>query len=138
MCNFLKGTGKHCFHFTDSENVKAFQITWFLMSQIWINGYTISSFKFAGNPLHRTVFARLQLSCQKSIEFPYFTSWLGRKDKCCHCAMDKAKRVKDLLKKFKVVLPICTDTECKEKGLPIMKRNPFKWEPFYIINIIYI
>ena len=43
-----------------------------------------------------------------------------KKDKCCHCAMDKAESDKDILKKFKVVLPICT--ECKEKGLTVMKR----------------
>ena len=63
-------------------------------------------------------------------------SLLRRKDKCCHCAVDKTKRDKDLLKIFRVFLPICA--ECKEKGLLVMKRNPFKREPFHIINIIYI
>ena len=75
--------------------------------------------------MHGTVFVLLQLSCQKSIEFPYHdASSLGQKDKFCHCATEKAARDKDLLKKFKIVLPICTEYE--EKGLTVMKRSPFK------------
>ena len=44
------------------------------------------------------------------------------KDICCYCAGQKAEKDPDMLKKYRVVLPICT--ECKSAGKPIMKRNP--------------
>ena len=65
------------------------------------------------------------------------TSFFWSEPSCDLTGCAKAQiKLKDLLKKFKVALPICT--ECKEKGLPVMKIDPFKWEPFYIINRIYV
>ena len=77
---------------------------------------------FTGQPLFGEVFVRLQLSCQKPIEFAYYASAIGRKGKCCYCGADGGEKEKDLLKKHKVVLPRCK--ECEEKRKPVLKRNP--------------
>jgi len=47
----------------------------------------------------------------------------GQQNICCHCG-EAGEKDKELLKKFKVVLPICA--VCHRLGKETMKRNPIK------------
>ena len=81
-------------------------------------------FLFSGDHLQGTVFVRMQISCQSPIEWTYYsaTGNIGRKDICAHCATLGAEKDRELLKQFKIVLPICET--CKTNGKDILKRNP--------------
>lgn len=80
---------------------------------------------FAGDVLHGKVFVRLQLSCSSHIEFAFYASNIGRVDLCAYCASPETNKDQELLKKFKVVLPVCG--ECIQRKKDIPKRNPKKW-----------
>lgn len=80
---------------------------------------------FAGDVLHGKVFVRLQLSCSSHIEFAFYASNIGRVDLCAHCASPETNKDQELLKKFKVVLPVCGECIKRKKDIP--KRNPKKW-----------
>ena len=66
---------------------------------------------------------RLQLNCNGPVEFSYYSAsdQVGRKDICAYCATPVADRDRELLQKFKIVLPLC-DT-CKSRGKTALKRN---------------
>ncbi|XP_065943283.1 uncharacterized protein [Magallana gigas] len=76
-----------------------------------------------GDILQGKVFVRLQMSCQSPIEFPYYSSTVGRVDVCAHCTLPSEKS-QEMLKKYKVVLPVCA--QCLISGKEIPKRNPVK------------
>lgn len=70
----------------------------------------------------------MQLDCRSHIEFPYYADTNintvnVNKNICCHCS-EAGEKDRDLLKKFKVVLPICCD--CQDLGKEAMKRSPIK------------
>ncbi|XP_050406044.2 uncharacterized protein LOC126821627 [Patella vulgata] len=75
-----------------------------------------------GHALQGVIFCRLQLSCISNIEFPYYSSGIGRSDLCCHCAKEGAERDKALCNSYKIVLPVCK--ECLESGKQTPKRQP--------------
>lgn len=78
-----------------------------------------------GDALQGLVFVRLQLNCVMPIEYTYYSSTaVTRKDVCCHSAVEGVDRDKELLKQFKIVLPVCEG--CKTGGKPIPRRNPLK------------
>lgn len=74
-----------------------------------------------GDILQGKVFVRLQMSCQSPIEFPYYSSTVGRVDVCAHSTLP-AEKSPEMLKKYKVVLPVCA--QCFISGKEIPKRNP--------------
>ncbi|XP_033743220.1 uncharacterized protein LOC117329392 [Pecten maximus] len=81
--------------------------------------------KFTGDALQGMVFVKLQLACNTHIEFAYYaTGFATRKDVCCHCAVDGVQRDANLLKQYRVVLPVCAD--CLLAGKDSVKRNPIK------------
>ena len=47
----------------------------------------------------------------------------------------KPNEIKTFKRNSKLFSRFCS--ECKEKGLPVMKINSFKWEPSCIINILH-
>ncbi|XP_033749002.1 uncharacterized protein LOC117333692 [Pecten maximus] len=78
-----------------------------------------------GDALQGMVFVKLQLACNTHIEFAYYaTGFATRKDVCCHCAVDGVQRDANLLKQYRVVLPVCAD--CLLAGKDSVKRNPIK------------
>ena len=78
-----------------------------------------------GDALQGIVFVRLQLNCGMPIEFTYYSSSaITRKDLCCHCATEGIERDQEVLKQYKVVLPVCE--LCKSAGKGIPKRGPLK------------
>ena len=68
---------------------------------------------FIGDELHGIVFVRLQICCKSSMEFSYYSSNIGKQDLCSYCVNTGAEKDKELVKSYKVVLPICG--ECKKK-----------------------
>lgn len=68
------------------------------------------------------VFVRLQMSCGTHIEFPFYSSNIGRPDICCHCTSPNAGKDENTMKTHRVVLPVCQN--CVPKGIP--KRMPKK------------
>lgn len=54
--------------------------------------------------------------------FAHYTSTIGRKDMCCHCAKEDVRPDKDVEQNFRIVLPICDD--CKSVEKEICKRGP--------------
>ena len=63
------------------------------------------------------------MDCRTPVEFAYYASAHGRQDICAHCATGGAERDRDLMTKYRIVLPVCND--CKEtKEIP--KRTPIK------------
>lgn len=48
----------------------------------------VDFFFVLGDILQGKVFVRLQMSCQSPIEFPYYSSTVGRVDVCAHCSRD--------------------------------------------------
>ncbi|XP_071143242.1 uncharacterized protein [Mytilus edulis] len=84
----------------------------------------IKAANFTGDVLHGKVFVRLQLSCSSHIEFAFYASNIGRVDLCAHCASPETNKDQELLKKIKVVLPVCG--ECIQRKKDIPKRNPKK------------
>lgn len=66
----------------------------------------VDFFFVLGDILQGKVFVRLQMSCQSPIEFPYYSSTVGRVDVCAHCTLPSEKS-QEMLKKYKVVLPVC-------------------------------
>jgi hypothetical protein len=64
------------------------------------------------------------MCCTTHIEFAYYGSNIGRQDLCAHCAKTESTKDDELMKKFKVVLPVCK--ECMDKKLFVPKRNPKK------------
>lgn len=77
-----------------------------------------------GDALQGLVFVRLQLSCNSHIEFPYYSANNTRKDMCCHCAAEGVQKDQELMKTFRVVLPVCV--QCHAAGKETPKRNPIK------------
>ncbi|XP_071122564.1 uncharacterized protein [Mytilus edulis] len=77
-----------------------------------------------GDALQGLVFVRLQLSCNSNIEFPYYAANNTRKDICCHCAAEGVQKDQELMKTFRVVLPVCV--QCHAAGKETPKRNPIK------------
>lgn len=81
---------------------------------------------FVGDILQGVICVHMQLDCRSHIEFPYYadTNTVNvNKNICCHCS-EAGEKDRDLLKKFKVVLPICCD--CQDLGKEAMKRSPIK------------
>ncbi|CAC5408779.1 unnamed protein product [Mytilus coruscus] len=79
-----------------------------------------------GDILQGVICVRMQLDCRSHIEFPYYadTNTVNvNKNICCHCG-EAGEKDRDLLKKFKVVLPICRG--CQDLGKEAMKRSPIK------------
>ena len=62
---------------------------------------------FVGDALHGKIFVRLQMNCSTSIEFAYYGSDIGRKDLWAHCGTSNSQKDSELMKKFKIVLPVC-------------------------------
>ena len=52
------------------------------------------------------MFVRLQLSCQSPVEFPYYASGIRQPDICAHRAAPDYQQDKELLKRFRVILPV--------------------------------
>lgn len=65
----------------------------------------VDFFFVLGDILQGKVFVRLQMSCQSPIEFPYYSSTVGRVDVCAHCTLPSEKS-QEMLKKYKVVLTV--------------------------------
>jgi hypothetical protein len=59
--------------------------------------------------------------CAHPIELSFFSGNIGRKDLCAHCGEEEAHINVDLKKKWKTVLPICTECELAGK-VPIVER----------------
>lgn len=79
---------------------------------------------FIGDVLHGIVLVRLQLCCSSPVEWAYYAATNTRKDICCYCAEENTERDKELLKEYRVVLPICA--QCRGSGQPTLKRLPLK------------
>ncbi|VDI28053.1 Hypothetical predicted protein [Mytilus galloprovincialis] len=60
-----------------------------------------------GDVLHGKAFERLQMSCTTHIEFAYYGSSVGRLYLCVQCPSPDTTTDPELLKKFKIVLPVC-------------------------------
>ena len=68
----------------------------------------------------------MQMDCRTPIEFSYYAdsnTVKVNKNICCHCG-EAGEKDKEVIKKFKVVLPICA--VCHLLGKETMKRNPIK------------
>lgn len=74
-----------------------------------------------GSDLHGQVFVQLSLRCHDHVEFAYFACPRKKPDVCCHCGGLDAMRDPVLLRKYKVVLPVCE--ACKDCR-PAITRNP--------------
>lgn len=61
------------------------------------------------DPIYNKVYVRRNLECESPIEFAYFSSNLSLPLVCFYCGCFNATRNKDLLKKFKSVMPLCED-----------------------------
>ena len=72
--------------------------------------------------MHLQVFVRLSLTCASQIEVPYYSSRVGMPETCVHCGQTGGSRPQDLVRQFKVVLPVCKD--CLEKGKKHITRLP--------------
>jgi hypothetical protein len=71
--------------------------------------------------LHGKAFVRLSLTCDDSVELPYYSSKVGRLDICAHCGNPEATVNQSLKKDYKTVLPVCDP--CIAIGLkPICSR----------------
>ncbi|CAC5366714.1 unnamed protein product [Mytilus coruscus] len=77
-----------------------------------------------GDVLHGKVFVRLQMACTTHIEFSYYGSSVGRVDICAQCASPDTTKDPELLKKFKIVLPVCK--ACVHGNKEVPKTNPKK------------
>ncbi|XP_062596556.1 uncharacterized protein LOC134258011 [Saccostrea cucullata] len=79
-----------------------------------------------GDSLQGTVFVRLQLACTTPVEIAYYSAnAVARKDVCCFCASSvDIIDDQDLLRKYRVVLPMCR--ECKSRGKNHICRLPKK------------
>ena len=75
------------------------------------------------HPLMGKVFTRLTITCKSSIEHSYYGSDLGRKDVCCICGGANAIVDQELKKKFKTVLPMCS--ECNTAGHTTVCQRPY-------------
>jgi hypothetical protein len=67
------------------------------------------------------------MDCNSPIEFAYYATnnpLPVDRTICCYCTAPQAERDKELLKKFRVVLPMCI--RCKTSGKESIKRNPLK------------
>lgn len=86
--------------------------------------YSFTTF-ISGHILQGKLFVRLQLCCSTHMEFAYYsaTTPVGRRDVCCHCGGVGADKDPEMLRRYRIVLPVCE--ECKHIGIP--KRNPIKW-----------
>ncbi|XP_076111455.1 uncharacterized protein LOC143079761 [Mytilus galloprovincialis] len=80
--------------------------------------------RFTGDVIHGKAFVRLQMSCTTHIEFAYYGSSVGRLDLCAQCVSPDTTKDPELLKKFKIVLPVCKACIDRKKEIP--KRNPKK------------
>jgi hypothetical protein len=52
------------------------------------------------------------------VEFPYYASGIRRPDICAHCAAPDCQKDKELLKRFRVVLPVCNLCIASKKDIP--------------------
>lgn len=78
-----------------------------------------------GDVLHGKVFVRLQLNCTMHMEFAYYAEAAkGTRKDLCYCASADVQKDQNLLKKFRMVLPVCVN--CHKKGLEVPRRNPMK------------
>jgi len=73
--------------------------------------------------LHGKVLTRLTLTCESTIEIPYYSAEIGRKDVCCYCASEGATVDDNLKKQFKTVLPLCAS--CVQKKLVAPCLRPY-------------
>jgi hypothetical protein len=61
------------------------------------------------------------MCCTTPIELAnYSATHITRKDLCCYCADEDAVRDADVMKAYRVVLPMCTN--CVASGKPVIKR----------------
>ena len=81
-----------------------------------------SAVTIPSSTLHGRVFVRLPLSCDDSVELPYYSSRVGRMDVCGHCGNGDATVDQSLKKDYKTVIPMC-DT-CKGRGLEHICSRP--------------
>ena len=63
------------------------------------------------------------MDCRTHVEFAYYAGSQGKQDGCAHCGKDGAERDRDLLARYRTVLPVCN--ECKHTH-EIPKRTPIK------------
>ena len=65
------------------------------------------------------------MHCRSHIEWAYYGAKVVEpKDLCAHCAKQGAQQDKDLIKKFKTVLPVCDACITEKRSAP--KRGPIK------------
>lgn len=68
------------------------------------------------------------MDCNSPVEFAYYaqnnTVPVDTKTICCYCTAPQVQKDKELLKKYRDVLPICMP--CKASGKDVLIRNPIK------------
>lgn len=77
------------------------------------------------------------MDCNSTVEFAYYAqnnTVPVDKTICCYCTAPQVQKDKELLKKYRVVLPICMP--CKANGKDVLKRNPIKWCQQYVFVLL--
>lgn len=90
----------------------------------------VDFFFVLGDILQGKLFVRLQMSCQSPIEFPYYSSTVGRVDVCAHCTLPSEKS-QEMLKKYKVVLPVCAQCPYQARKF----QNEIQWNNVYMYYV---
>ena len=75
------------------------------------------------HPIYGKIMCRMDITYETPIQLLFYSSGLGKADLCCHCASEDGEVDQDLRKKFKTVLPICS--ECKQKGKTAIVQRPY-------------
>ena len=66
----------------------------------------------------------IALTCHSQMEWQYYSSNLGTKDRCSYCGVNSGPVDQGLKKQFRTILPLCSD--CKRDGKETMTRAPLK------------